>query len=199
MARPPAASWLADLCAYLGLKNYQLAQYLHIDPTQLSRLASGERLPNMAVEQALAPLVALLPAASEAAPAPGLLRPASAPPEVPALAPPEAAPLEARLDECRHRARQLRRQLAPLQQQATAAARWAAALPGLRAALPPDPATEPDPATDWPAWLTWHRHRWLAARPTRLPPDLSARYHLLRLRAEALEAEAAALAGLLAG
>ena len=89
--------------------------------------------------------------------------------------------------------------LAPLQAQAAAAARWAAALPALRAALLPDPgpSAQPDPATDWPAWLIWHRHRWLDQRPTALPPDLSARYHLLRLRAEVLEAEAAALAALL--
>ncbi len=65
--------------------------------------------------------------------------------------------------------------------------------------MPPDlgPAHEPADATA-PAWQAWFRHRWLARRPVALPPPLSARYHLLRLQAEALEAESAALAGLLA-
>jgi hypothetical protein len=72
-------------------------------------------------------------------------------------------------------------------------------LPTLRAALPPDPgaAAEPDPATDWLVWLSWYRHRWLDQRPTTLAPDQSAHYYLLRLQAEALETEAAALTALL--
>lgn len=117
-----------------------------------------------------------------------------------ALAPPEAAPLEARLDYCQHHARRLRRLLRPLEAEAALAARWAAALPALRAALPPDPGphAEPDPTADWPGWLTWYRHRWLGHRATALPPARSARYHLLRLQAEVLEAEATALQALLA-
>ncbi|WP_187632216.1 hypothetical protein [Hymenobacter lutimineralis] len=200
---PPALtdSWLAHLCAYFGLKGYELAQYLGVDAGQLSRIGTGQRTLSPAAAEALAPLVASLPSAAASAPA--TLRLASAASLAPtlALAPPEAAPLVARLDECQHHARRLRRQLAPLETQATQAARWAAALPALRSALPPDPgpAAEPDPARDWPAWQTWHRHRWLDQRPTALPPHQSARYHLLRLRAEALEAEAAALQGLLGG
>ncbi|SHK95578.1 hypothetical protein [Hymenobacter psychrotolerans] len=197
MARSLTDSWLADICAHFGLKAYDLAHYVGVDAGQLSRIGTGQRSLTPLTEEALAPLVAALPAP---APAGGALRLASAAaPPAPALAPPEAAPLAARLDYCRHHARRLRRQLAPLEAQATQAARWAVALPALRAALPPDPgpAAEPDPTTAWPAWQAWHRHRWLERRPTVLPPDLSARYHLLRLRAEALEAEAEGLAGLL--
>lgn len=184
MARPFSASWLAELCTHFGLKAYELAQYLSMDAGLLSRLTSGRSILGPASSEALAPFLA----ASTTPVAPTL-----------ALAPPDAAPLLARLDYCQHHARRLRRELRPLQAQATVAARWAAGLPTLRAALPPDPgpAAEPDPAAAWPAWLTWHRHRWLDRRPTTLPPALSARYHLLRLQAEALEAEAAGLAALL--
>ncbi|MFD2786288.1 hypothetical protein ACFSX6_12545 [Hymenobacter rubripertinctus] len=192
----PTDSVLSTVRTYFHLSQAELAAWLGVSEAQAGHLESGRRGLGADVEAALAPFVGLLPAV--AAPAAGVLRLAPAPVAA-ALAPPEASPLEARLDECRHRARHLRRQLRPLQAQATTAARWAAALSGLRAALPPDPgpAAAPDPAADWPAWQTWYRHRWLERRPTQLPPDLSARYHLLRLRAEALEAEAAALAALL--
>ncbi|MCB2377099.1 hypothetical protein LGH70_05870 [Hymenobacter sp. BT635] len=43
----------------------------------------------------------------------------------------------------------------------------------------------------------WFRHRWLAQRPTALALELSSRCYLLRLQAEALETEAAALQALL--
>ncbi|MDB5268251.1 MAG: hypothetical protein JWP58_1291, partial [Hymenobacter sp.] len=69
------------------------------------------------------------------------------------------------------------------------------------AALPPDPGGEEPPVVAgpgrWAAFLGWYRWRWLAERPTALSPTESARYHLLRLQAEALENEAAALARLL--
>jgi len=185
---------------YFGLSQQEIAIWLGVTPAQAAHLETGRRNISPATAEALAPLLRQLPAPGPATGA-GALRLASARPAPPALAlaPPEAAPLAARLDYCRHHARQRRRQLRPLEQQAATAARWAAALPALRAALPPDPGphAEPDPATDWPGWLTWFRHRWLAARPTALPPAASARYHLLRLQAEALEAEAGALAGLL--
>lgn len=92
----------------------------------------------------------------------------------------------------------MRRQLRPLEAQAVLAARRAAALPAIRATLAPAPAAKPDETTDWPAWLNWFRHQWLDHRPTALRSDQSARYHLLRLQAEALETEAAALQELLA-
>ncbi|UOQ51808.1 hypothetical protein [Hymenobacter cellulosivorans] len=186
MARPATDSWLAHLCAHFGLRAYQLAQYLGVDSGQLSRLSNGQRPTGPAVQEALAPFLACLQAA-EAEPPPL------------AVAAPAAAPLEARLDYCRHHARRLRRQLRPLEAQAQAAAHWAQALPTLRAALPPDPGpgAEPDGATDWPSWHTWFRHRWLTRHSGALSPELSARYHLLRLQAKALETEAAALQALL--
>ena len=76
----------------------------------------------------------------------------------------------------------------------------------MRAALPPDPGG-PDPpaaAAGLPgparraAFLAGYRHRWLEPPACPPCPDQSAAYHLLRLRAEALESEAAALEGLLA-
>jgi DNA-binding XRE family transcriptional regulator len=202
MALPaiPNNSVVTDVRQYFGLGQQDLATWLGVTQTQASHLETGRRSLSPAVAEALAPLVAQLPPPGAAAMA-SALRLASAAAPALALGQPEAAPLVSRLDYCQHHARRLRRALAPLEAQAATAARWAAALPALRAALPPDPgpAHEPDAATAWPAWLTWHRHRWLAQRPTALPPDLSARYHLLRLQAEVLDAEAAALAALLAG
>jgi DNA-binding XRE family transcriptional regulator len=200
MPRPPRHldSVVAAVRAHFSLTQQELAAWLSVSEAQAGHLETGRRGLSGAAAEALAPLVAALPPPTPPANPPGTQRLASIAP-APALAPPEAAPLEARLDYCQHHARRVRRQLAPLQAQAAQAARWLAALPALRAALPPDPGptAQPDPATDWPAWQVWHRRRWLDQRPTALPPDLSARYHLLRLRAEALEAEAAALAALL--
>lgn len=196
MPRPVTDTVMAAVRQHFGLTQQEMAQWLGVSEAQAGHLDTGRRgLGGMAAE-ALAPFVAQLPPAG---PAPAALRLVSAAPPALALAPPEAALLEARLDYCQHHARRLRRQLAPLTTQAATAARWAAALPALRAALPldPGPQAEPDPATNWPAWLVWYRHRWLEQRPTTLPPGLAARYHLLRLRAEALEAEAAALVSLL--
>jgi DNA-binding XRE family transcriptional regulator len=202
MPRHPASldTVAAAVRQHFGLGQAELAQWLGMSAASAGHIETGLRSLSPAAAEALAPLVAQLPAPGAAAP---VLRLASAGPAAPTLAlgQPDAEPLAARLDYCQHHARRLRRALAPLEAQAATAARWAAALPALRAALPPDPgpAHEPDAATAWPAWLTWHRHRWLAQRPTALPPDLSARYHLLRLQAEVLDAEAAALAALLAG
>jgi DNA-binding XRE family transcriptional regulator len=190
----------AAVRAHFGLSQQELAAWLGVSEAQAGHLETGRRGLGHATAEALAPLLRQLPVPGPAAGSALRLASAAPAPPVLALAPPEAAPLAARLDYCQHHARQRRRQLRPLEAQAATAARWAAALPALRAALPPDPgsAAEPNPATDWPAWLSWYRHRWLSSRPTALPPGLSARYHLLRLQAEALEAEAGALAALLA-
>ncbi|GAA3946566.1 hypothetical protein [Hymenobacter algoricola] len=188
---------MAAVRAHFHLTQVEIAAWLGVTKAQANHLEAGRRILNEAAAEALAPLLRQLPPPG---PAPAALRLDSAAPAPPlALAPPEAAPLLARLDYCQHHARRLRRLLRPLTARAAVAARWAVALPALRAALPPDPgpAAQPDPARDWPGWLSWHRHRWLDQRPTVLPPHLSARYHLLRLQAEALEAEAAALAALL--
>ena len=196
MARPalPSASVVAAVRAHFSLDQSELAAWLGISQAQASHLETGRRALSTTVATALAPLVACLPAPATAAPA---LRLASATPTAPALAlaPPEAAPLAARLDYCQRHARRLRRELRPLEEQATVAARWAAAMPTLLAALPPIPAHEP--ASTAPEWRGWFQHRWLAGRHLALPSPLSARYHLLRLQAEALEAEAQGLAELL--
>ncbi|GAA4374897.1 helix-turn-helix domain-containing protein [Hymenobacter koreensis] len=196
MPRPPLSSdtAVAALRDYFGFTQLDVAAWLGVSKAQAGHLETGRRGLSEAAAKALAPLLRHLPPAQPAASPP----PAAAGPAL-ALAPPEAAPLAARLDYCQHHARRLRRALRPLQAQATLAARWAALLPAIRAELPPDPgpAAAPNPATHWPAWLSWQRHRWLAQRPTALPPHLSARYHLLRLQAEALETEAAALRALL--
>lgn len=75
------------------------------------------------------------------------------------------------------------------------AARWAAALPALLAAVPahsPAPAEATGPATtfDRTAWL----REWLARRAQPLPAEAATRYRLLLARAAAHAAEAAALA-----
>ncbi|WP_400190463.1 helix-turn-helix domain-containing protein [Hymenobacter sp. B81] len=175
-------SLLQRVRRYFGLSQHELAMWLGLTQPQLSRYESGDRYMPMEVAQQLEPWRELLPAE---------------PLTTPAYGPPQRGPLEARLRYCQHHARRLRWQLRPFEAQAVLAARWAAALPTLRASLPPAPAAEPAAGTDWPAWHHWFRHRWLALRPTTLPADLSAQYHLLRLQAEALETEAAALDQLL--
>ena len=159
---------------------------------QLSRLETGQRAFAPEVAGPLDDLLRLLPATA----------PPAAPPGLADLVPPAAAPLLARLDYCRHHAARLRRALRPLEAEAAYAARWRAALPALRTTLPPDPGGEEPPAPAgtgrWAAFLGWYRWRWLEQRPTALAPAEAARYHLLRLQAEALETEAAALAQLLA-
>lgn len=186
MARPSTYSSLSRLYGHFGVKAYELAMYLGITAVQLSRMSTGQRAYSQEVREGLAPFEAALEAATAAPPA---------------LEAPERAPLEARLDYCQHHARRLRWELRPLEEQARQAGARVAALPALRAALDPDPGPENKPAVSRatrPAWLNWFRHRWLDEYFTALPADLSAQYHLLRLRAEALETEAAALQGLLA-
>jgi transcriptional regulator with XRE-family HTH domain len=179
---------------YFGITQAELARYLGVSEGFAGHLESGRRGLPVELGQVLDHLASPIPATPPAL---------AAPPGPDDLAAPEAAPLEARLDYCRHHARRLRRALRPLEAQAAYAARWRAALPALRAALPPDPGGEEPPVHTglgrWAAFLGWYRWRWLEQRPTRLSPADSARYHLLRLQAEALETEAAALETLLAG
>jgi transcriptional regulator with XRE-family HTH domain len=178
-----------ELRRYFGLPQRELASYLGVSEAFVGHLEAGRKAITHRIMEALMSLTRHLPAEGAGAIMPGAW---------PAL-PADPAPLLARLDYCQHHARRLRRLLRSFETQAAVAARWAAALPTLRAALPPDPgpAAEPDPATSWLAWLAWYRHRWLDQRPTALTPDQSARYHLLRLQAEALETETAALRELL--
>jgi transcriptional regulator with XRE-family HTH domain len=192
----PRDPLLTRLRRYFGISQEELARYLGVSGPQLSRLETGQRGFAADVAEPLDALLQLLPATAP---------PADAAPGPDDLAAPDPVPLEARLDYCRHHARRLRRVLRPLEDQAVCAARWRAALPVLRAGLPPDPDDEPPPVSAgavpvgrWAAFLVWYRWRWLEERPTALPPDQAARYHLLRLQAEALETEADALARLLA-
>lgn len=184
----PTRSLAAAVRAHFGLTQPELAAYLGLTRVQIGHAETGRRGLGTAALAGLLPLADCLPAA--------------APPAPPAFGTPDPGPLAARLDYCQHHAARLRRELRPLEAQATAAGHWEAALPAIRATLPPDlggaepPARPPGPARR-AAFATWFRWRWLALRPTALPPDLSAAYHLRRLQAEAYETEAAALATLL--
>jgi len=172
---------------YFGLQQAELADYLGVSPELVKHLEAGRRSLSAVVLARLLPLARLVPATplapeaeAEAAPAP--------PPGQPA-----AGPLAARLDYCQHHARRLRGALRPLLARATYAQRWQQALPTLLAEAPAADPTAPDPEG-----RARRAREWLQSQPTALSADELARYHLLRLQAEALEAEAAALAALLA-
>ncbi len=193
MSRPAAYSdtLLARVRQHYGLRQAELAALLGLSGAQLSRLEAGQQALTREVSARLAPFRAPMEAA-EAAPAP---------PETAATPPPgpfETGPLARRRAACLHEAHNLRWQLRALPEQAAVAARWAAALPALLAALPPPAPTHEAPATAEAVRLRYV-HGWLATAPLALPPDVLARWHLLHQRARALEAEAAALEGLLAG
>ncbi|TGE16450.1 helix-turn-helix domain-containing protein [Hymenobacter elongatus] len=185
---------------HFGMDQQELAHYLGITQAMGSQAEAGRRGLGAAARQAPETLAAHLPPTPAAPVAPPAAVP-TAPPLL-RLAAPETAPLAARLDYCQHHARRLRRLLRPLEAQAATAARWHAARPALLATLPPAPEptdtlSEATGPGDWAAYLRWYRRHWLLARPTALPPAASARYHLLRLQAEALETAAAALLVLL--
>jgi transcriptional regulator with XRE-family HTH domain len=179
-----STSPLAAVRRYFGLHQFELAAYLGRSPELAKHQEAGRRRLGAATAQRLLPLLQALPAPPEPAPAPTAT---SAPlPAAPAagLALPAAAPLLARLDYCQHHARRLRRELSKLETTLEYARRWQAALPALLAQAPDERARQ-----------------WLLRRQEQAAADLdaeaSAAYHLLRLRAEALETEAAALAALL--
>ncbi|MDO7876795.1 helix-turn-helix transcriptional regulator [Hymenobacter sp. ASUV-10] len=177
----PSLHLLARVRAWLGLRQQELALYLGVSPDLVRRIESGERAFTLPVREAVLPLLPHLPpegTALDAAP------PVALPPATPA---PEVAALDLRRRECRQQAARLRLQAEALARQAQVAARWATALPALLAAVS---AADPERATWLRDWLTRQ------ARP--LPPEAATRYHLLRARATALEAEAAALAEVIA-
>lgn len=185
MARPitHTASRLGRVAQYFGLTMAEVASLLGLIPVQATQLAAGRRALTREVSQRLAPFLD----AVEAAPA------ATAAADAPA-GPFDPAPLLARRAACLHEAGNLRWRCRPLAAQAQVAAHWATARPALLAALPPAPAA---PDTHEAVRLRYVHAR-LALAPDALPPAEVAAWHLLRLRAEALEAEAAALAALLA-
>lgn len=117
---------------------------------------------------------------------------------VPTTPPPARARLETRRRYCLSMANGLRRTLAPLVRKAQYMARWQAALPALLAAFPaPDPVGPVAPiSADEPFDNAWARY-WFHKRARPLRADEITRWHLLRIRADALEAEAAALTALL--
>lgn len=189
MARPAAYTdtLLARVRRHFGLRQAEVAALLGISPAQANYLEAGRRALTRAVAERLAPFLAALEAAD------AVLLPTAPPPGAF-----DAAPLERRRAACLHEAHNLRWQLRALPEQAAVAARWAEALPGLRAALPPPPPADAAPATREAARLRYV-HGWLATVPPALPPETLAEWHLGHQRALALEAEAAALGALLAG
>ncbi len=169
----PSTTLAAAVRAYFGLTQQELAQWLQTTAGFISHLEAGRSALPPAVFDRLLPLARALP--------PTPATPVAAP--TPAGQPFDPDPLLARLDYCRHYAAKARRAARPYAQAAQAVARWQAAEAELLAALPPDAAT---------ARAT------VAHRAAPLPPADVAAWHLLRLRAEALDHEAAALAALLA-
>lgn len=187
---PPPRSSFARVRAYFTITQRDLALYLGITESRLNHLEAGRSLPRPEV---LARLDSLLAAVRE--------EPTDAPlPTAPPAGPLDPGPLEARRAACLYHAGNLRWQLRQLPEQARTAARWAQALPGLRAALPPE-APAPPPTASLEERREAVRLRYvrdfLDLQPTTLDPATLSQWHLLHLRAAALEAEAAALAALL--
>jgi len=176
--------------AYFAMTQRELALYLGISEPLLNHLEAARSLPSPLVLERLAPLLAAVPDE----PAAPLL------PTAPPAGPLDRAPLEARRDACLYHAGNLRWQARQLPERAQVAARWAQALPALRAGLPPAEAAAPDP-TDRAAAREAVRlafvRDFLEVQATALDPATLSQWHLLHLRAEALEAEAAALSALL--
>jgi len=188
MPRPslPSTTIMASVRRHFGLEQQELAAYLRITRAAVANIEAGRRGLSAPVMLRLLPLVQQLPPAPLPAPTLAAL-PADAPP-------PLAADLESRRDQCEHKAARLRRELTTVSRQAGYALRWQAAMPALLAALP-----TPDSPTPTPEHQQAQRtHQWLARRAGGLSPADVTQYHLLRLQAEAFEAEAAALAALLA-
>ncbi|RYU78213.1 helix-turn-helix domain-containing protein [Hymenobacter persicinus] len=184
----PSTTLLAQVRKYFGLEQQELAAYLGITGAHVGHLEAGRRAITSRVLLRLHPLAARLPPDAPARPAP----PA---PEVPPPGLPAADLLEARLDTCCHQAAKLRRELRKLAMIQAGARRWLEVLPGLLAAPAlPEVLTTPGEATRTRQWLLSRQEQ---AHATLHDPADAARYHLLRLRAEALEAEAAGLAALL--
>ena len=184
----PSNTLLAQVRKYLGLEQQELGDYLGISRQLIANIEAGRRSLTGPLLLRLNPLAALLPTKGPARPA--TPEPEHAPPA--ALAP---GPLEARLDYCRHHAEKLRRELLKLAATQAAARRWQAVLPALLAA--PAPAEGLVPPAEAARARQWLLARQQQAHATLHDPDEAARYHLLRLRIEALETEAAGLAALL--
>jgi len=200
---PDSLSTLARVRRHYGLQQRELAALLGISNALAHQVEAGRRALSPEVAARLAPFRAALPPANATAKAAQLLAEAQAQADPTALLPPPPpgaaapAPLAQRRATCLHEARALRERLHALAAQAAVAASWAAAMPGLLAALPPAPP-EATPATTREAARLRYVHAWLATVPLALPPEALAAYHLAYHRVRALEAEAAGLGALLA-
>lgn len=189
----PSTTLVQAVRRYFGLEQHEMAALLGVSRAMISHLEAGRKALPGKVLLRLNPLAALLPAetppalseteliATAAAPAPG--------------------PLEYRRAECLWKAGKLRRQLRAYTVRANHAHRWQQALPVLLADVPEADLTNVPPLTDPEALRAWSNARNTRQRlhqlATELTPEETAAWHLLRLRAEALETEAAALAVLL--
>ena len=186
----PTDSLVAAVRRHFGISQADMAGFLNISQGQLANIEAGRRGLSTAALLRLNPLAALVPEALPDEPLPAEALPETLPLPVA----PTVAPLEARRDYCVWKARNLRYELRGLLPRVAVARRWQTALPRLLAALPPA-APDPAPPGDW-SRFTYPRELaqyWATA----FTPDDAARHHLLRLQAEALETEAAALAVLL--
>ena len=184
---------LARVRRYFNIEQADLALYLGVSREAVAHAEAGRRSLNSTATEALRPLAMGVPDGL-----PLFIDNAAATAEpVPAAPLPAFEPLDARRDYCQHHAHQTRRALRAYAARAQYAARWRAALPALLATLPPAPDT---PSAD-PTYAELHaawRRGWLLGQPTELTPAEIAEWHLLRVRADALEGEAAALAAIIA-
>ena len=188
----PSPHFVARIRAWFGLSRDELAVYLGVSTGLVQAWETARRAPGPDLLAALLHLLSQVPPPEPSAPA---LAPAALPPP-PMPGTPDAAALQFRQRVCQQNAHRLRQQAALLAQRAHVAARWAQALPTLLRALPPLPGAEsPADAAAHTAWQTDWLHR--RARP--LPAEDVTRWYQLQARAAAYEAEAAALAGSLAG
>jgi DNA-binding XRE family transcriptional regulator len=169
---------------YFGLTQQELALFLDVGKAIIGHIEAGRRDLSLTLKLRLFPLSRHLPPAAT-------IRPPDDEP-LPATAPaPAAAPLESRRKECLALAATLRLKLVPLTARAVYTSRWQQVLPTVLA----EHAQLTNPAEqEWAAVL----RPWLERLGGRFGAHRVAQHHLLRLRAEALEAEAAALAALLA-
>jgi transcriptional regulator with XRE-family HTH domain len=192
MPRPSriAETLFARMRAYYGITLRELAACLGISETLAHHYETGRRYPSPAVSKRLDAFIEQMPPEA---------------PDAPLLPAPPAGrldpgPLEARRAACLYHAGNLRWQLRQLPAQARTAARWAQALPGLRAALPPEVPAPPPTASlaeRREAIRLRYVRDFLDLQATTLDPATLSQWHLLHLRAAALEAEAAALGALL--
>ncbi|MGI4866659.1 MAG: helix-turn-helix domain-containing protein [Janthinobacterium lividum] len=194
---PYTGSRLARVCQHFGLQQRELAALLGISNALVHQLEAGRRTLTPTIAARLAPFLASVPDAATAAAQ--LLAQAQAHVLLPSPPPGsfDPGPLEKRRAACLHEAANLRHRLRALPTQAQQAANWAAARPAILAALPP-PLPEGSAPTTREEVRLRYVHSWLATVPLALPPAVLAQWHLGHQRALALEAEAAALAALLA-